>query len=116
MPIILDVLPDPTDIVLQGEQLRISVNNRYPKIQSNFPMLPANTPQVNFDSLISDEDSFPPMNSFVEINRLSIRRMANGELQIRNNAGISTPCGAWIWLDFSPLINPYLHYVHVLHQ
>jgi hypothetical protein len=56
---------------------------------------------------VDDEDSYAPMNSFIEGNLLSIRRRRDGQLAFRVNAGIATPCGAWIWLDYTPLINPF---------
>lgn len=94
MPIILQIPQDPTDMVLQGEQMRISAIDE-----------PVNA-LTGFSSVVQDEDAFAPMNSFIEGNRLSIRRLKNGTLMMRQNAGIVTPCGAWIWLDYSPLINP----------
>jgi hypothetical protein len=57
---------------------------------------------------VRDEDGYAPMNSMADGDRLSMRRSKNGELQMRANAGIASPCGAWIWLDYTPLVNPLL--------
>jgi hypothetical protein len=88
--------------------MRASIVNRYDICSTNCTMLPSQTVSAGFSSLVADEDQFLPMESFVEINRLSIRRMASGELLVRNNAGIATPCGVWIWLDWSPLLSTYI--------
>lgn len=105
MPIIRPIPSDPTDLVLQGEQMRVSVLDE--------PVLSAGlvggvSVNAGFSSLVPDEDAFLPMNSLIEINRLSIRRQKNSNLQVRTNAGIATPCGGWIPLDYTPLINPFM--------
>jgi hypothetical protein len=103
MPVIRQTLSDPTDIVLQGEQLRQSV------IDPSFglavdPMLQG-APLVDaLYGVLQDEDAFPPMNSYTEIGQLGVRRGKNGVLLPRANAGIATPCGAWITNDWSPLL------------
>lgn len=104
MPVILPTLADPTDLVIAGEQMRISVTDQVEKVSSSTPMLPAVSGLTGFYSLVSDEDQFMPMNSFIEGDRLSMRRMTNGQFQRRANAGISTPCGAWVWQDWNPLL------------
>ena len=102
MPVLTPALLDPTDIVLQGEQLRMSFYDREPETLGN--TIPGGSVS-GFYSLVPDEDAFLPMNSFVEVNRMSMRRSKTGELQIRANAGIATPCGAWVWNDWSPLVS-----------
>lgn len=57
--------------------------------------------------ILPDEDAFAPMNSFIDGNLLSMRRLKSGQLQMRSNAGIVSPCGAWIFLDYSPLLNRF---------
>ena len=88
--------------------MRVSVLNAMTDIPATAPMLPSMTAPTGFSSLVGDEDSFMPMNSFIEGNLLSIRRMTNGQLLQRTNAGISTPSGAWIWQDWNPLINLFV--------
>jgi hypothetical protein len=104
MPVILSVPQDPTDMVMAGEQMRMSIMEAPVAFGSAMfdPTVSA------FQPVIQDEDAFSPMNSFIEGNRLSIRRAKNGELQVRVNAGIATPCGAWLFLDYTPLINPFI--------
>lgn len=104
MPVICYIPPDPTDLVMQGESMRVGITPlEYPPAAAA-PMLPAISGPLGFSSMLSDEDGFLPMNSFVEGNRLAIRRANNGQLQIRANAGISTTSGAWIVSDFNPLL------------
>lgn len=103
MPVILNVPQDPTDLVIAGEQLRQSVMD-FP-VALGAPMF--EPPISRFFSLVGDEDGYPPMNTFLEGNRVSIRRAKSGEMQVRDQAGIATPCGAWISNDWSPLVNPF---------
>lgn len=103
MPVLQPALPDPTDIVLQGEQLRMSVYDREPEVIGT---VMSGGPVTGFDSTIYDEDNPLPMNSYVDIGGpVVVRRSKSGELQIRANAGICTPCGAWVWNDWSPLVS-----------
>jgi hypothetical protein len=104
MPVIRYVPQDPTDMVLQGEQLRQSILD-----PNNIPdyaigVMQGNPTLNGLGSLVTDEDEFTPMNSYCEIGMLSVRRAKNGLMQCRANAGISTPCGAWISNDWSPLL------------
>lgn len=55
-------------------------------------------------TVMQDEDAFGPMNSFVDGNRLAAHRSKAGILAIRDNAGIATPCGMWVWSDWPPLM------------
>jgi hypothetical protein len=68
-------------------------------------LLPGLSAPTGFSNLVTDEDAFAPMNSFIDISLLSMRRIKTGQLQMRVNAGIATPCGAWVWLDYTPLLN-----------
>lgn len=103
MPVITYLPPDPTDLVIQGESMRASVRDEV----VNQPILLAGSQiPAGFFSLVPDDDAYPPMNTMIEGSRLSMRRMSNGQLQIRSGAGIATPCGAWIWNDWLPLLNP----------
>jgi hypothetical protein len=104
MPVILQVPQDPTDMVLQGEQLRMSQEDR---ALPNFGRMLGGVTDIDqgWPAVMRDEDAFAPMNSFVEINRLSCRRQKSGDLQFRANAGIATPTGAWVWNDWAPLLN-----------
>lgn len=103
MPILLPTLPDPSGPLIAGEQMRVAGD------VADALQLPVLLPQCSapkgFFSLVADEDMYLSMNSFVETNRLSIRRMKNLTLQIRNNAGIVSPTGAWIFNDYTPLLN-----------
>jgi hypothetical protein len=104
MPVLRYILQDPTDVVLQGEQLRQSVldPNNLPAFAVG--MMMGNPTLSGFPEVLQDEDAFPPMNSYCEVGMISVRRMKNGVLQQRANAGISTPCGAWASNDWSPLL------------
>lgn len=109
MPVILYVPQDPTDMVLQGEQMRISVNDQEPPaIGTVLQGAQIDTDWLNSAAMVHDEDAFLPMNSMVEGVRISMRRQKGGSLQIRANAGVATPCGAWVWLDYTPLMGPLL--------
>lgn len=101
MPVIRYVRQDPTDTVLQGEQMRISGSDARENYPGNVVFSGC---QSCLPSVVQDEDAFFPMNSMIEGNRLSIRRQKDGSLQVRANAGIATPCGAWIAIDYQPLI------------
>ena len=101
MPIICPSLPDPTDLVMAGEQMRMSVFDREPEIIGN---LIGGGMIAGFSSMVQDEDALYPMNCYVDIGQIFMRRSKGGELQMRANAGISTPCGAWVWNDWSPLL------------
>lgn len=101
MPVITPALPDPTDLVIAGEKLRMSVVDRDPEIIVNTI---SGGMISGFSSMIQDEDALFPMNCYVEPSPISMRRSKGGELQIRANAGIATPCGAWVWNDWSPLV------------
>jgi hypothetical protein len=106
MPILFYVPVDPTDLVLQGEQFRVSVmENLVDPSRLLMGGVPAPT---GFSSVLQDEDAFSPMNSFIDQSILSIRRQKNGSLQVRANAGVATPCGEWVPIDYSPLIKPYI--------
>jgi hypothetical protein len=102
MPIILSVPQDPTDLVISGEQMRMSVMDDPVSVPGG--LLSGAPISAGLSSLVRDEDVYPPMNSMVETSLLAMRRLKNGWLQMRNNAGISTPTGAWIWNDYAPLI------------
>ena len=104
MPVLIPSLPDPSDIVMQGESMRVSVTPISFDGPANAPIIPAATAPVGFSSIVPDEDGFLPMNSFVESNLLAIRRANNGQLQIRANAGFSTTSGTWLVADFNPLL------------
>jgi hypothetical protein len=104
VPIINYVPQDPTDTVIQGEQLRVAGFDARPNFQGNVQIL---DPLGALGEITQDADAFLPMNQFIEINRLSIRRNRLGGFQIRNNAGICTPCGEWVSLDTSPLLLQY---------
>ena len=101
MPIITYIPQDPTDLVIQGEQLRMSVFDTVVPQNQSYSLINDGIDNV---SVIGDEDAYSPMNSFIEGNPLSARRQRNGALQIRDGAGIVSSSGAWIWLDYSPLI------------
>lgn len=104
MPIIRYIPQDPTDMVLAGEQLRQAVLDPDDIGFMVAPML-AGAPIIDpLFAVIQDEDAFRPMNSYCEVGRLSVRRSKNGVLQYRANAGIATPCGAWVSNDWSPLL------------
>lgn len=103
MPVILPSLPDPSPPLIAGEQLRQQAID--PDQATGNPAVMGGAVLVNpLASVIQDEDALPPMNSYCEVGRLGARRMKNGVLQQRANAGISTPCGAWISNDWSPLL------------
>lgn len=105
MPVLQYIPADPPDLVLQGEQLRASVmDSLADQAQRVFGGVPAPS---GFSSLVGDEDKYLPMNSLIEQNRLSVRRQKGGSLQVRSGAGIASPCGAWISLDWPPLINNF---------
>lgn len=106
MPILQYVPRDPTDLVLQGEQLRMSVEDRPVSVIGS--VLGGGLAPDGLTAIVADEDAFAPMNSMIDGNRLTMRRSKNGELQMRDGAGIVSPCGAWIWLDYTPLLNPLL--------
>jgi hypothetical protein len=107
MPVIRAIPQDPTDLVLQGEQLRMSVMDAL-RLEVGVPgAVMIAPPAAALGSIVQDEDAFWPMNSFICTARLSTRRSKDGRLQQRANAGISTPCGAWVWLDWSPLLNTF---------
>jgi hypothetical protein len=105
MPILCYIPQDPTDTVLQGEQLRIANADARENYPGNVVLVDG---PARLSTVIQDEDPLFPMNSMIEGNRLSIRRAKDGGLQVRNNAGIATPCGAWVTIDYSPLIMLYL--------
>ena len=103
MPVIRYVPQDPTDMVLQGEQLRQSVGDTdysvlNPSVMGGSPLM---NPLLN---ILKDEDAFAPMNSYCEVGMLNVRRSKDGVLRPRANAGIATPCGAWINIDYNPLL------------
>jgi hypothetical protein len=101
VPVLLNSLRDPTDFIVAGEQMRASAIDD-PTVLPN--IIPNAGSTIAFSSQVVDEDAYGIMNTFVDGNRLSIRRLKNGELNVRANAGIATPCGAWIDLDYTPLI------------
>lgn len=105
MPVIRPALSEPTDLVMQGEQMRAAVFDSPVAINTDriLPGLQA----LNNASLVQDEDPFMPMNSFVETNRLSMRRQRNGITQVRANGGIATPCGVWVINARTPLLLNY---------
>lgn len=103
MPIILPAIPDPSPPIIAGEQLRVAVTDQDQGVVVG-PMLqgaPLIDPLV---SIVANEDNPYPMEQLCEVGRLSVRRMKNGVLQYRANAGIATPCGAWVTNDWSPLL------------
>lgn len=102
MPIILNPIADPTDRIVPGEQLRQSVFDA-PDPEQAVSMMGAYF-QTALMRLVADEDGFAPMNSFICTTRVGVRRAKNGDLQIRVNGGIATPCGTWLSLDWSPLL------------
>lgn len=105
MPVIQYVPQDPTDTVLQGEQLRIAAFDARPNYPGNVIFGPIMSRDVSgLDSIVQDEDAFLPMNAFVEVSRLSIRQSKDGGFRVRANGGIATPCGEWVPLDTSPLL------------
>lgn len=106
MPILTAQLQDPPDPVLQGEQLHQSVFDEVP-VNDTVLLAGALMPSSGLFNLVRDEDAFSPMNSFIDGNRLSMRRLKSGQLQMRSNAGIVSPCGAWIFLDYTPLLNRF---------
>lgn len=108
VPVIRYVPRDPTDMVIQGEQMRVGVMDS--NIQPDFLLLAGACALdgPSFYPITQDEDAYLPMNSLVEGNRLSIRRLKNGELYARANAGVATPCGAWISRDWAPLLSRYV--------
>lgn len=102
MPILKYVPQDPTDVVLQGEQMRQSVFDPI-DLEQPSAMLGRFLPSPLL-SIVQDDDAFSPMNSFICQSVLSTRRMKNNILQRRANAGIATPCGGWVSADFPPLL------------
>jgi hypothetical protein len=104
MPVILPTPADPIDLVLQGEHMRQSVFDT--TIYGNAVQSVSTMAGEGFSSEVRDEDGYPPMNDFIEGNRLGVRRSKNGNTQVRANAGIATPLGAWIPNDWPPLLNP----------
>jgi hypothetical protein len=105
MPILCYIPQDPTDTVLQGEQVRIPAADARENVPGNVVFVDG---PARLSTSIQDEDAFFPMNSFIEGNRLSIRRQKDGSLQVRANAGIASPCGAWTSMDYSPFPITYL--------
>jgi hypothetical protein len=106
---LLPPLPDPTDLVLAGEQMRISVNDQeLPAVGSVMQGAQIDTDWLSVASTLLDEDAFLPMNSLIEGSMLGMRRQKGGVLQMRSGAGIATPTGAWVWLDYTPLLAPLL--------
>jgi hypothetical protein len=105
MPVLRYVPQDPTDTVLQGEQVRIPGSDARENVPGNVVFVDG---PARLSTVIADEDAFFPVNSFIEGNRLSIRRQKDGGLQVRANAGIATPCGAWISMDYSTFPRWYL--------
>lgn len=94
MPVIRAIPADPTDLVLQGEQMRMAAFDQ---------------PALGMDSVIQDEDAFLPMNSFIDQGGMVVtRRTKDGALQMRANAGVSTPCGAWIYLDYTSRLSRFV--------
>jgi len=102
MPVILSSPSDPTDLVLQGEQMRQSTFD--PANQGDISDVLGGKTITGFDSVLQEEDALPPMNSFVEINRAQLRRNKSGERHIRANGGIATPCGVWLSLEYGQAI------------
>ena len=106
MPIIRYVPQDPTDTVLQGEQLRAQgVDARSADVGNVIfgPIMSLDVSDANA-AILTDADQFLPMNSFTETSRLTARMFKEGGLQVRANAGVSTPCGAWVSIDYRPLL------------
>lgn len=103
MPVLLVPLADPSDVVLAGEQLRASIADPPPASEiSN--MITGGGSVFPLSTVMQDEDAYGPMNSFIDGNRLATRRSKAGDLTIRENAGIATPCGMWVWNDWPPLM------------
>lgn len=101
MPIILPPIPDPSLPLIAGEQGRESVEVR-PASRVD-PVMGGGVTTFDPMSLIVDEDRYPPMNSMVgEVSSLF------SALQMRNNAGVATPTGAWVWMDYVPLMSSLL--------
>lgn len=98
MPVFKHVLQDPTDTVLQGEQLRAQgLDARPADVGPNIflPIMGADATAPG--SLALDEDLFPPMNTFVEIGRLGMRRGKDDGFMVRANGGvICGQSGAWV--------------------
>jgi hypothetical protein len=111
MPIIRYVPQDPTDVVLQGEQLRQGVFDADNVPPYSEGLLQGGQLLAGFPEMVADEDAFYPMNSFSDVGILAARRNKNGVTQTRANGGIATPCGAWVPLDWSPLVlhNRFVH-------
>ena len=103
MPVLLAPLQDPTDVVMQGEQLRVGVDDAGDTQQ--YGNIIGGNSMTGFSSVVADEDGLLPMNSYTEVGILSVRRRKNGGLYPRANAGVATPSGGWITNDWSPLLN-----------
>lgn len=102
MPVLRYVPQDPTEVVMQGEQMRQAV---FDPIDLEQPTaMIGRYFQSGLASIVQDDDAFSPMNSFVCQSIMVTRRQKNNEMQRRVNAGISTPCGAWVPNDWPPML------------
>jgi hypothetical protein len=106
MPVFRYVPQDPTDTVLQGEQLRSQGIDARPSGVGNVIFAPVASVDVldANSAMMADADSYPPMNSFAEVGVMSARRRKGNEYLPRANAGIATPCGEWVQIDYQPLV------------
>jgi hypothetical protein len=106
MPVIRIVPPDPTDLVLQGEQMRAAAMGS--RIDATWPWI--NDPPEYLPlwplPMIAGEQSFAPMVGTYPVPPLEILRNPFDGSFIANNALICTPCGASIqWTMGNHLMN-----------
>lgn len=96
MPVIWDKLKDPTDLVIQGEQFRVAaigsaIGSQWPMIDNPPEYLPL-SPQV----LVAGEQNILNMTGSYPVPPREILGDPFSDTLVRNNAMISTPCGALI--------------------
>jgi hypothetical protein len=102
MPIIRDLLKDPADLVMQGEQLRTAsfltfvdswgANTRVSDAANTLPFLLVELEDEEATGMIA--------NGTVPYARL--RSIENGAL-MSANCGIATPCGAMVYMSYNPI-------------
>lgn len=112
MPVLRLLPADPTDLVLQGEQLRVAAMSlavawpvaMVPVVRGDQSGVPAFSLPV-----VEGQQTFGAMVGGEEVPTVEVLRSPFDGTMVAANAGIATPCGAWIpTRGAGVLINPFV--------
>jgi hypothetical protein len=101
MPVIVECLKDPTDIVLMGEQLRDSCT-LMPVVMGYWPMLAGACEEPDTTVTVMGAQELTPMNVWGWARNIRLNPFACTLVQ--NNAVICTPCGAIVLAPYGQRI------------